>query len=130
MRVPQDPSPGALQIPDLPARELVPGDLVELRVGDKAPADIRLVELRSATLRAQQSSLTGESQPVSKDTHVVPQEDIELQGKECMVFAGSGISNGTAIGVVVHTGMRTEIGKIQAQIQQASQEGYDTPLTR
>lgn len=68
-----------LQITDLPARELVPGDVVELHVGDRVPADMRLVQLRTATLRAEQASLTGEPVAVLKTTDVVPDADCELQ---------------------------------------------------
>lgn len=114
---------------DLPARELVPGDIVELRVGDKVPADMRIVTLKTSTVRLEQSSLTGESMSVVKSTHPV-KEDIELQGKDCMVFAGTTVVNGSFISVVVTTGMFTEIGKIQSQIQEAAQEEEDTPLKK
>lgn len=55
-------------VPDLPARELIPGDIVELRVGDKVPADMRVAGLKTSTLRVEQSSLTGEAMPVMKAT--------------------------------------------------------------
>ncbi|KAG0559244.1 hypothetical protein M758_10G088300 [Ceratodon purpureus] len=116
-------------ISDLPARELVPGDIVELRVGDKVPADMRIVKLKTSTVRVEQSSLTGESMSVVKTNHPV-KEDIELQGKECMVFAGTTIVNGSFLSVVVTIGMNTEIGKIQSQIQEASLEEADTPLKK
>lgn len=107
---------------------MVPGDIVELSVGDKIPADIRLLYFKTATLRAEQSSLTGESVPVLKRLEPVLDEDCELQLKECMVFAGTAITNGSSTGVVTTIGMSTEIGKIQSQIQQASDEESDTPL--
>jgi P-type Ca2+ transporter type 2C len=112
----------------LPARELVPGDVVELAVGDKVPADIRIARLKTATLRAEQASLTGEPVAVLKSTDSVNDEQCELQSKECMLFAGTAIANGSCIGIVTATGMETEIGKIQEQIQQASEEEDDTPL--
>lgn len=68
-----------LQISDLAASNLVPGDVVHLHVGDKVPADIRLVSLRTATLRAEQASLTGESVAVQKCTTPVADADCELQ---------------------------------------------------
>eukprot|EP00877_Chromochloris_zofingiensis_P004035 jgi/Chrzof1/13632/Cz08g05050.t1 len=117
-------------ITDLPARELVPGDVVELHVGDRVPADMRLVQLRTATLRAEQASLTGEPVAVLKTTDVVPDADCELQGKECILFASTAISNGSGVGIVTATGMSTEIGKIQSQIHEASLEEEDTPLKR
>lgn len=118
------------EIPDLPARELVPGDIVELRVGDKAPADMRVLALKTSTLRVEQSSLTGESMAVIKTHHAIAHDDVELQGKECMIFAGTTIANGACVGVVTATGMRTEIGKIHAQITAAGLEEEDTPLKK
>lgn len=117
-------------VPDLPAKELVPGDIVELRVGDKVPADMRVATLKSSTLRVEQSSLTGESMPVTKSTDFLATDDCELQGKENMVFAGTTVVNGSCICIVVNTGMCTEIGKIQRQIHDASMEESDTPLKK
>ncbi|XP_042437757.1 calcium-transporting ATPase, endoplasmic reticulum-type-like [Zingiber officinale] len=117
-------------IPDLPARELVPGDIVELRVGDKVPADARVTTLTTSTLRVEQSSLTGESMPVLKGTSPVPLSDCELQAKECMLFAGTTIVNGNCVCIVTSVGMDTELGKIQIQISEASQEERDTPLRK
>ena len=116
-------------IPDLLARELVPGDIVVLQVGDKVPADMRIAYLKTSTVRLEQSSLTGESMSVVKSNHPV-KEDIELQGKECMVFAGTTVVNGSFVSVVISTGMATEMGKIQFQIQEASLEEADTPLKK
>ncbi|CAN6466078.1 unnamed protein product [Victoria cruziana] len=117
-------------VPYLPARELVPGDIVELRVGDKAPADMRVAELKTSTLRVEESSLTGECMPVLKSTAPLLVDDCELQAKECMIFSGTTVVNGRCICIVVSTGMRTEIGKIQTQIYEASLEETDTPLKR
>ncbi|KAI3441713.1 Cation_ATPase_N domain-containing protein [Psidium guajava] len=117
-------------VPDLPARELVPGDIVELRVGDKVPADMRVVSLKTLTFRVEQSSLTGEAMPVLKGTGPVAMADCELQAKENMVFAGTVVVNGSCTCVVVNTGMNTEIGKIQKQIHEASLEETDTPLRK
>ena len=119
-----------LQISDLPARELLPGDVVELQIGDKVPADIRIVTLRTTTLRAEQASLTGESVAVLKRSERIKDADCELQGKECMLFAGTAISNGSCIGIVNSIGMATEIGKIQQQIQEAAEEEDDSPLKK
>ncbi|PWA76491.1 calcium-transporting ATPase, endoplasmic reticulum-type [Artemisia annua] len=117
-------------IPDLPARELVPGDIVELRVGDKVPADMRVAVLKTSTLRVEQSSLTGESLPVLKGTQPVLLTDCDLQAKENMVFSGTTIVNGSCICIVVNTGMRSEIGEIQKQIHEASMEESETPLKK
>lgn len=116
-------------ISDLPARELVPGDIIELRAGDRVPADIRVVTLNTATLMTEQASLTGESVAVNKSLEPVG-EDVEIQAKECMLFAGTAVANGSAVGVVTDIGMATEIGKIQDAIQEAAQEEDDTPLKK
>lgn len=91
---------------------------------------MRILELKTSTLRVEQSSLTGESVAVQKSNEAVPREDCELQAKDSIVFAGTTVANGSAIGVVIRTGMRTEIGKIQAQITAASQEEESTPLKK
>ncbi|KAJ7977050.1 Calcium-transporting ATPase [Quillaja saponaria] len=117
------------KIPNLPAKDLVPGDIVELKVGDKVPADMRVVELISSTLRLEQGSLTGESEAVNKTNKVV-HEDTDIQGKRCMVFAGTTVVNGNCICLVTQTGMGTEIGKVHQQIHVASQSEEDTPLKK
>ncbi|KAL7121627.1 hypothetical protein ACP275_02G192800 [Erythranthe tilingii] len=117
-------------VPDLPARELVPGDIVELRVGDKVPADMRVAVLKTSTLRVEQSSLTGEAMPVLKSTNCIFMDDCELQAKENMVFAGTTVVNGSCICIVVSIGMSTEIGNIQTQIHEASLEESETPLKK
>ncbi len=110
------------------ARDLVPGDVVEVRTGDRVPADARVVTLKTATIRLEQASLTGESVAVNKDIDAIDDPDAELQAKGCMLFGGTAASQGACVAIVTHTGMRTEIGKIQAQIQAASEEEEDTPL--
>lgn len=117
-------------VPDLPSRELVPGDIVELRVGDKVPADMRIAILKTSTLRVEQSSLTGEAMPILKGTNVIFMDECELQAKENMVFAGTTVVNGSCVCIVVSTGMKTEIGKIQKQIHEASMEESETPLKK
>ena len=113
---------------DFPARELVPGDLIEIRTGDRVPADARVFTLKTATCRVDQASLTGESMSVGKTTDAVDDPDCELQSKLCVVFGGTAVTQGQLRAVVIGTGMSTEIGKIQQQIQQASEEMEDTPL--
>ncbi|KAK8942649.1 Calcium-transporting ATPase, endoplasmic reticulum-type [Platanthera zijinensis] len=117
-------------VPDLPSRELVPGDIVELRVGDKVPADMRVASLKTSTLRVEQSSLTGESMPVIKSTSPVLIDDCELQAKDCMVFSGTTVVNGSCMCIVSSIGMNTEIGMIQTQIHEASMEERETPLKK
>uniref|UniRef100_A0A8C4SQH0 Calcium-transporting ATPase n=1 Tax=Erpetoichthys calabaricus TaxID=27687 RepID=A0A8C4SQH0_ERPCA len=108
------------------AREIVPGDIVEVAVGDKVPADIRLTSIRSTTLRVDQSILTGESVSVIKHTDVVPDTRAVNQDKKNMLFSGTNIAAGKAVGVVVSTGVSTEIGKIRDQMAATEQE--KTPL--
>ncbi|XP_027177916.1 calcium-transporting ATPase 4, endoplasmic reticulum-type-like [Coffea eugenioides] len=117
------------KISSLPAKELVPGDIVELRVGDKVPADMRVLSLISSTFRVEQGSLTGESEAVSK-TSKAAAEDVDIQGKKCMVFAGTTVVNGNCVCLVTDIGMNTEIGKVHSQIQEASQSEEDTPLKK
>ncbi|XP_066552225.1 sarcoplasmic/endoplasmic reticulum calcium ATPase 1 [Amia ocellicauda] len=108
------------------AREIVPGDIVEVAVGDKVPADIRITSIKSTTLRVDQSILTGESVSVIKHTDPVPDPRAVNQDKKNMLFSGTNIAAGRAIGVVVSTGVSTEIGKIRNQMAATEQE--KTPL--
>ncbi|TNM85498.1 hypothetical protein fugu_007769 [Takifugu bimaculatus] len=108
------------------ARDIVPGDIVEVAVGDKVPADIRLTSIRSTTLRVDQSILTGESVSVLKHTDPVPDPRAVNQDKKNMLFSGTNIAAGRAIGVVVATGVQTEIGKIRDEM--ASTDAERTPL--
>uniref|UniRef100_A0A8C8CUL3 Calcium-transporting ATPase n=1 Tax=Oncorhynchus tshawytscha TaxID=74940 RepID=A0A8C8CUL3_ONCTS len=108
------------------AKDLVPGDIVEVAVGDKVPADIRLTSIRSTTLRVDQSILTGESVSVIKHTDPVPDPRAVNQDKKNMLFSGTNIAAGRAIGVVVATGVQTEIGKIRDEM--AATDPERTPL--
>jgi Ca2+-transporting ATPase len=116
-------------IPDLAATELVPGDIVEVRVGDKVPADMRVLKLYTTTFRVEQAALTGESVSVQKDSTPV-EEDADISGKKCMAFSSTAVSNGHMKGIVVSTGMSTEIGQIQSAVQEAAEEEEDTPLKK
>uniref|UniRef100_A0A8C7NCX9 Calcium-transporting ATPase n=1 Tax=Oncorhynchus kisutch TaxID=8019 RepID=A0A8C7NCX9_ONCKI len=108
------------------SRDLVPGDIVEVAVGDKVPADIRLTSIKSTTLRVDQSILTGESVSVIKHTDPVPDPRAVNQDKKNMLFCGTNIAAGKAVGVVVATGVNTEIGKIRDEMAATEQER--TPL--
>uniref|UniRef100_A0A672NK91 Sarcoplasmic/endoplasmic reticulum calcium ATPase 2 n=1 Tax=Sinocyclocheilus grahami TaxID=75366 RepID=A0A672NK91_SINGR len=108
------------------AKEIVPGDIVEVAVGDKVPADIRICAIKSTTLRVDQSILTGESVSVIKHTDPVPDPRAVNQDKKNMLFSGTNIAAGKAVGVVVATGVNTEIGKIRDEM--ASTEQEKTPL--
>jgi Ca2+-transporting ATPase len=112
------------------AAELVPGDVVHLQAGDMIPADSRIVELRTTTFGVEQASLTGESMVVFKEKEAIGAGHAVIQDKHCMAFSGTMCASGEAIAVVQATGMQTEFGQIQAQIQQARKdtEDDDTPL--
>ncbi|XP_072290239.1 sarcoplasmic/endoplasmic reticulum calcium ATPase 2 isoform X2 [Eucyclogobius newberryi] len=108
------------------ARDIVPGDIVEVAVGDKVPADIRICSIKSTTLRVDQSILTGESVSVIKHTDPVPDPRAVNQDKKNMLFSGTNIAAGKAVGVVVATGVCTEIGKIRDEMVATEQD--KTPL--
>ena len=106
---------------EIPADELVPGDIVIVEAGERIPADIRLIEV--ANFKTDEASLTGESVPVSKT--IKPISDGPVQERNNMAFMGTLAANGRAKGVVVTTGMNTEFGKIAASLQEAEEP---TPL--
>lgn len=106
------------------SRELVPGDVVVLDTGDYVPADLRIVE--SANLKSQEASLTGESVPVDKNTETIDDEKVGLGDRTNMLFSSSLITYGRGKGIVVETGMNTEVGKIAKIISDT--EGTETPL--
>lgn len=117
-------------VPGFPATELVPGDIIEVCAGDRIPADCRVLLMKTAILRVEQAALTGESVTVQKSVHHLSSAHCELQAKETMLFSGTGVASGTALCIVNCTGMDTEIGKIQEQIEEASKCDDDTPLKR
>ncbi len=105
------------------SKELVPGDILMLRSGDKVPADARI--LAADRFRVEEATLTGESEPVEKKPGVVKGKS-PLGDRTNMVFSGTNIRNGTATAVVVATGRHTELGKISAMISEVEQ--LKTPL--
>ena len=109
----------------LAARDLVPGDIVRIRAGDRIPADIRLLEAHE--LQVDQATLTGESLPVEKDTRRRDKET-DLADRGCMVHSGSMTTNGLAVGVVVVTGIDTELGRISGMLKDVTK--LTTPLLR
>ena len=108
----------------IPVQEVVPGDVVILETGNYIPADVRLVE--SANLRVDEASLTGESVPVEKDAQAMLPPDTMLGDRRNCGFMGTIAVYGRGKGVVVATGMQTEIGKIAEMIQTTEEE--PTPL--
>ena len=108
----------------IPARELVPGDIVYVEAGNYVPADIRLLE--SVNLRVEEATLTGESVPVQKSAALVLSENAALGDRKNMLFAATLVSYGRGHGVVVATGMETQIGMIADMLQ--SVDDGKTPL--
>ena len=108
----------------IPAKELVPGDIVVLDTGDYIPADLRIIE--AINLKSQESSLTGESVPVEKTNKKIEDEEIGLGDRVNMLFSSSLVTYGRGKGIVVETGMTTEVGKIAGIIN--STQKQETPL--
>ncbi|WP_035119799.1 calcium-translocating P-type ATPase, SERCA-type [Cohnella panacarvi] len=113
---------GSLQV--IPAKQLVPGDVVLLESGDRVPADLRFLECNQCSV--DESALTGESVPVIKEPGAIAAEEPPLGDRKNCGYLGTMVTRGTAKGVVTVTGMSTEMGKIADLIQ--STEEADTPL--
>ena len=110
----------------LPARDLVPGDIVFLEAGNYVPADVRLLE--AVNLRIEEASLTGESLPVEKNVALVLNQNVQLGDRKNTAFMGTLVSYGRGRGVVVSTGMHTQLGLIASMLQNVESE--ETPLQR
>ncbi|MFW9832177.1 MAG: HAD-IC family P-type ATPase, partial [Candidatus Thorarchaeota archaeon] len=108
---------------DLPASEVVPGDILRLEMGDRLPADARLIE--SHNVYTDEASLTGESMPVKKDAKAIHDRNVPLANQSNMVHSGTIITSGRGLAVVTETGMETEIGHIAEMIQTAEEK--ETP---
>jgi Ca2+-transporting ATPase len=124
-------APGARVLRDgfaanVPAAELVPGDVVLLEAGAVVPADLRLVE--AAQLKVQESALTGESLAVDKQVGALEGDDVVLGDRANMAYKGTLVTHGRGQGIVAATGMATELGRIARLIEQATQGR--TPLQR
>lgn len=111
------------EVREIPAAELVPGDIILLEAGDMVPADARITE--SHALKVEEASLTGESQPVDKNTNALQEEKIPLGDRINMSYKSTLVTYGRGVAVVVATGMKTEIGNIAQMLQE---EGGLTPL--
>lgn len=106
--------------------ELVPGDIVVLETGDYIPADIRLIE--AVNLKVQESALTGESTSVDKNIDTIKDENVAIGDRSNMIFSSSLVTYGRGKGIVVKTGMQTEVGKIAQMLN--STQSMDTPLQK
>ena len=112
------------QVNVVASRELVPGDIVVLDTGDYVPADLRIIE--AANLKSQEASLTGESVPSEKNPATIENEKVGVGDRTNMLFSSSLITYGRGKGVVVETGMNTEVGKIAGIISNTVKS--ETPL--
>ena len=114
------------------SREIVPGDIIEVKVGDRVPADTRVMQLKTTSLRIDQSQLTGESQSVAKypEAPTCNEDELVVQAKTNIMFATTTVVGGMARGIVTDIGMKTEIGKIQLAVQGAAEEEEATPLKK
>jgi Ca2+-transporting ATPase len=110
---------------EIDAKQLVPGDIIAVETGNRVPADARLLEVFN--LQAQEAALTGESQPVKKNAGALPEKTAMADMKN-MIFSGTVIVSGRAKAVVAGTGMKSEIGKIAAMIEEVKPE--PTPLQK
>ena len=108
----------------IPSKELVPGDIVVLETGDYVPADLRIIE--AVNLKVQEASLTGESVPVEKNIEAISDEKVGIGDRTNMLFSSSLITYGRGKGIVVETGMKTEVGKIASIINDTNET--ETPL--
>ena len=104
--------------------ELVPGDIVVLDTGDFIPADLRIVE--AINLKSQEAAMTGESVPVEKSSDTIEGEEVSLGDRKNILFSSSLVTYGRGKGIVVETGMNTEVGKIASMINETEDEA--TPL--
>ena len=114
------------QIEEISSTEIVPGDIVVLDTGDIIPADMRLIE--AVNLKVQESALTGESVPVEKINSQLKAQDVSLGDRTNMAFSTSVVTYGRGKGVIVGTGMNTEVGKIAHMLQ--ATEATETPMNR
>jgi Ca2+-transporting ATPase len=124
-------APNALVLRDgewlsVPAKEIVPGDILRLNTGDIVPADVRLAE--ASQLRLDESALTGESEPVEKQIEALAGEHVGIGDRLNMAFMSTIVSNGNGVGIVTATGMQTEVGHIADLMRTA--EAVKTPMQR
>ena len=108
----------------IPSKELVPGDIVVLDTGDYIPADLRIIE--AVNLKSQESSLTGESVPVEKTIDKIEEKEVGIGDRINMLFSSSLVTYGRGKGIVVETGMTTEVGKIAGMLDNTEEQ--ITPL--
>ena len=108
------------------SRDLVPGDIVYLEAGNHVPADVRLLE--AVNLQVEEAALTGESHPVQKNAAMILEKNIPLGDRKNTTFMGTMVTYGRGHGVVIGTGMRSQLGLIARMLEGVDQE--ETPLQK
>ncbi|KJE96462.1 sarco/endoplasmic reticulum calcium transporting ATPase [Capsaspora owczarzaki ATCC 30864] len=116
------------ELTNIKAKQIVPGDIVEVAVGDKIPADLRVIRIKSTTIRVDQAILTGESVSVIKQVEACGDARSVNQDKLSIMFSGTAVASGSAVGVVVGTGLNTAIGRISKAM--AETEEQRSPLQK
>lgn len=109
---------------EVDSKELVPGDIVELETGRYIPADLRLIS--TTNLKVEESTLTGESEPVEKDAQIIYEKEENISDQHNMAFMSTFVTYGKARGVVIRTGMNSEVGKIAKMLDETQED--QTPL--
>jgi Ca2+ transporting ATPase len=112
---------GAKDWKQINAKELVPGDIVQVKVGDKVPADIRIIKLQGHNVKVSQFALTGESDAVNKHANAIKGATQQPQQKTNILFSGTECEQGSCTGIVIATGLGTEIGKIAHDLNQSEE---------
>jgi P-type E1-E2 ATPase len=106
----------------------VPGDIVEVKGGDRIPADIRISKLVSISVQIEEAPLTGESVSVQKEVKPMGKDAKVLQDQRNMLFSSTVVNAGTCQGIVCFTGMTTAIGRVCQEVKEAQEEEEDSPL--
>src|SRR5699024_1276246 len=106
------------------SEEAVVGDVIKIKTGDRIPADIRIVEANA--LETEESTLTGESVPIAKESNAIQEENMTFQDQKNIGFKGTLVTKGNGIGIVIHTGMNTAIGEIASLMKETKHK--ITPL--
>jgi len=116
----------------LESKEIVPGDIVQLTEGEKVPADVQLLKINSITFEVDQSNLTGETNPAYKEVDPIPmnEDKTEIVNLKNTVFSSSGVTTGSAVGIVIYTGMSTQIGHIQKMVKEGKENEEPSTLKK
>ena len=104
----------------IPSENAVVGDVIRMETGDRIPADVRIIE--SNALEVDEATLTGESTPIAKHSTEILQDKLTIQDQQNIGFKGTIVTKGSAIGVIIHTGMDTAIGQIATMMQETEQQ--------